>query len=139
MLINNLATTYIINIIAIIAIMVENKNQKILSRIFRDYKLPCVTDESVGVVLFFRGTINGCTLGKNTMPYSTCVYGEFILYLYIHTCIFHGNNHIQLTIGYACNDLFLFIFLFFGPVFCFLCFCFVLLCYLFSIFVAPSV
>lgn len=84
MLINNLAATYIINIIAIIAIMVENKNQKILSRIFRDYKLPCVTDESVGVVLFFRGTINGCTLGKNTMPYSTCVYGEFILYTSTH-------------------------------------------------------
>lgn len=84
MLINNLAATYIINIIAIIAIMVENKNQKILSRIFRDYKSPCVTDESVGVVLFFRGTINGCTLEKNTMPYSTCVYVEFILYTSTH-------------------------------------------------------
>lgn len=139
MLINNLAGTYIINIIAII---VENK--KTLSRIFRDYKLPCVTDKSVGIALFFRGTINGCTLGKHTMLYSTCVYGGSLYYIhtYIYTCIFHGNNHIQLTIGYAYNDLFLFLFvLYFGPVFCFLCFCFVLfvLCSLFSIFVLPSV
>lgn len=68
-----------------------------------------------------------------------CMGGVYTIY--IHTCIFHGNNHIQLTIGYAYNDLFLFRIFFFGFVFRFSCFCFVLFapCSLFSIFVLPSV
>lgn len=46
-----------------------------------------------------------------------CMGGVYTIY--IHTCIFHGNNHIQLTIGYAYNDLFLFRIFFLGLCFVF--------------------